>query len=152
MRLILEYAEWLKTLSEKSSDPTAIELDWYGKAKGEMISPTAKFVDGPSKIIGIMEPVGEAGSLTLSFGQKALRGGGWAKQTPPKPTPPDTKKSEPIVIPSVDFKGTDFPFPDNIITPNWEKSTAAKQAFDDMIKNMIAYFSLSEELALKNFG
>jgi hypothetical protein len=149
MSNILRYQAWLnENLIVEADD---LIINWKGKLTGPF-NPT--IIKGSKPILGIGQKKGERGAKALISGSAAKRGSIWGSVTPPKSTPPVSTKPQAaptIITPSVDFKGTDFPYPDNIITPNWTVAQTAKVLFDGFITNLVAYFKLDATQAKNNF-
>ena len=151
MANILRYQNWLSENRIFEQD-ASLFIDWRGKLSGKF--PKLGLAGSGQRIIGIAEKSGKEGALGISFGSAAKRGSKWSSVTPPKSTPAVTTQPQvapPTVTPSVDFKGTDFPYPDNIITPNWTVAQTAKVLFDGFITNLVDYFSLDAAQAKNNF-
>lgn len=143
MSKILRYQTWLNENILFEDDSLAI--DWKGKLTGPF--------DLTKSMIGIGEKKGP-NALGISTGSNAKSPLKWSAITPPKSTPPVTtapQSTPPTFVPSVDFKGTDFPYPDNIITPNWTIAQGAKAMFDGFIINLVEYFKLDPVQAKTNF-
>jgi hypothetical protein len=154
MANILRYQNWLNEnrIFEDDADPS-LYIDWKGKMSGPF--PALGIVDGDGKtIIGIGAKHKTGEDAKMRFGSTALRNAKWAVVNQPKSTPATTtppQAAPPTITPSVDFKGTDFPYPDNIITPNWTVAQAAKVLFDGFITNLVDYFKLDSTQAKNNF-
>jgi len=152
MANILRYQSWLNENRIFEADESLF-IDWRGKLSGTF--PKLGLAgDGKQRIIGIGAKSGKEGALGISFGSAAKRGTKWSVIAPPKSTPPvatTPQLAPPTITPSVDFKGTDFPYPDNIITPNWTVAQAAKTLFDGFIINLVDYFKLDPTQAKNNF-
>jgi hypothetical protein len=151
MANILRYQTWLNENRIFEADDSLF-IDWRGKLSGKF--PKLGLAGSGQRIIGIAEKSGKEGAVGMSFGAAASRGLKWSALTPPKTTPPvatTPKVNPPIITPSVDFKGTDFPYPDNIITPNWTVAQTAKTLFDGFITNLVDYFKLDLAKAKANF-
>jgi len=151
MAQILRYQNWLNENKIFEADESLF-IDWRGKLSGKF--PKLGLAGDGKRIIGIGQKSGKAGAMGITFGSAAKRGTKWTVITPPKSTPPATKpptSTPPTITPSVDFKGADFPYPDNIITPDWTKSPSAKAAFDELIRNITDYFSLDLTKAKASF-
>ena len=151
MANILRYQTWLNE-NQIFEEDSSLYIDWRGKDSGPF---TKLGLAGEGKrIIGIGEKSGREGAYGMSFGSAAKRGTKWSVITPPSSTPPvvtQPQAAPPTITPSVDFKGTDFPYPDNIITPNWTVAQAAKTLFDGFITNLVDYFKLDPVQAKNNF-
>lgn len=151
MAQILRYQNWLNENRIFEADESLF-IDWRGKLSGKF--PKLGLAGDGKRIIGIGEKSGKDGAMGITFGSAAKRGTKWSVVTPPKSTPPAStppQSAPPTITPSVDFKGTDFPYPDNIITPNWTVAQAAKTLFDGFITNLVEYFSLDPVQAKANF-
>ena len=149
MAQILRYQNWLNENQIFEADD--LFINWKGKLTGPF-NPT--LINGSKPILGIGQKKGERGAKALISGSAAKRGSVWGAVTPPKSTPPVTtnpQSSPTVITPSVDFKGSDFPYPDNIITPNWTVAQTAKVLFDGFITNLVAYFKLDVTQAKNNF-
>jgi hypothetical protein len=148
MSNILRYQAWLN--ENRIFEDDSLYIDWRGKLSG----PMPKLGEATKNIIGVGIKSGKAGAKTITFGSAASNGMKWATITPPKSTPSVTTPPQgtpPVITPSVDFKGTDFPYPDNIITPNWTVAQSAKTLFDGFITNLVDYFKLDLTKAKANF-
>jgi hypothetical protein len=151
MAQILRYQNWLSE-NKIFEQNDSLFIDWRGKLSGKF--PKLGLAGNVQRIIGIAEKSGKDGALGITFGAAAKRGSTWSSVTPPKSTPAVTTQPQaapPTITPSVDFKGTDFPYPDNIITPNWAVAQTAKVLFDGFITNLVDYFSLDATQAKNNF-
>lgn len=154
MANILRYQNWLNEnrLFEDELDPT-LYIDWNGKMSGPF--PALGVVDGDGKtIVGIGAKHKTGQDAVMRFGSTALRNSKWAVVNQPKSTPTTSTPPQivpPTITPSVDFKGTNFPYPDNMITPDWNIAKDAKTLFDAFIKNMVDYFTLDQIQAKNNF-
>ena len=151
MANILRYQNWLNENRIFEADESLF-IDWRGKLSGPF--PKLGLAGNGKRIIGIGAKSGRDGALGISFGSAAKLGTKWSIVTPPKTTPPvvtTPQVTPPTITPSVDFKGTDFPYPDNIITPNWTVAQTAKTLFDGFITNLVDYFKLDLAKAKANF-
>ena len=151
MANILRYQNWLNE-NRIFEEDNSLFIDWRGKLSGKF--PKLGLAGSGQRIIGIGTKSGRDGALGISFGSAAKLGTKWSVLTPPKTTPPVATAPQvapPIITPSVDFKGTDFPYPDNIITPNWTVAQTAKTLFDGFITNLVDYFKLDLAKAKTNF-
>jgi hypothetical protein len=149
MAQILRYQNWLN--ENRIFEADDLFINWKGKLTGPF---NPDLIKGAKPILGIGQKKGERGAKALISGSAAKRGSVWGAVTPPKSTPPVVAKPQlapPTITPSVDFKGTDFPYPDNIITPNWTVAQAAKVLFDGFITNLVDYFKLDATQAKNNF-
>ena len=144
------YQNWLNEnlIFEKDN---GLYVDWKGSLAGKF-SITG---DGEGKsIIGIFRKKGNSDAFVLRLGSAASKGLSWSNVTPPDSTPPVNKKPQfipPTITPSLDFEGTNFPYPDNIITPNWTGAKEAKANFDVFIVGVVGYFKLDPVQAKNNF-
>ena len=150
MANILMYQNWLNEnlIFEKNN---SLYTDWKGSRSGPFLifPPVEK-----RAIIGIGAKNGKPDAFVLVQGAGGSKLSAWSKVTPPASTPPVNKKPQivpPAVIPSLDFEGKNFPYPDNIITPNWTGAKEAKVEFDDFIILLIEYFKLDPVQAKNNF-
>ena len=151
MSNILRYQTWLNENRIFEADESLF-IDWRGKLSGTF--PKLGLAGDGKRIIGIGAKSGKEGAIGITFGSAAKRGTKWSVITPPKSTPPvatTPQLTQPTITPSVDFKGTDFPYPDNIITPNWTVAQGAKTLFDGFIINLVDYFKLDPVQAKNNF-
>jgi hypothetical protein len=159
MSKILRYTSWLNEQKNRgqlvevsNGDGDLPAIDWKGKLTGAFFNTADEFGAGPIFGIGIKK--GKPDSIVMMLGAAAKRGLKWGAYTPPTSTQPTTapaKPTPPTITPSVDFKGTDFPYPDNIITPDWSKFPSAKAAFDELVKGLIDYFTLDVNKAKTAF-
>lgn len=149
MRLILDYKDWTAASLNSLNENDGLTFDWKGKSSGQIGA-----IFNGQIITGIFEKPGKPGAMEMQLGSAAKRGLAWKTLTPPSQTVtvPEPKKTPPQQLPSVDLSGADFPFPDNIITPNWPTAPAAKAKFDMLITNLVDYFTASPEKAKQNFG
>jgi hypothetical protein len=151
MSNILRYQTWLNENRIFEAD-SSLFIDWKGKLSGAF--PKLGLAGEGKRIIGIGAKSGKEDAMGITFGSAANRGTKWSVITPPKSTPPvatTPQLTPPTITPSVDFKGTDFPYPDNIITPNWTIAQGAKTLFDGFIINLVDYFKLDPTQAKNNF-
>jgi hypothetical protein len=151
MSNILRYQTWLNENRIFEAD-SSLFIDWKGKLSGAF--PKLGLAGEGKRIIGIGAKSGKEDAMGITFGSAAKRGTKWSVITPPKSTPPvatTPQLTPPTITPSVDFKGTDFPYPDNIITPNWTIAQGAKTLFDGFIINLVDYFKLDPTQAKNNF-
>ena len=150
MANILMYQNWLNEnliFEKNNSDYT----DWKGSRSGQFLifPPFDKLA-----IIGIGAKQGKRDAFVLAPGANYSKALKWSKVTPPDSTPPVNKKPQfipPTITPSLDFEGTNFPYPDNIITPNWTGAKEAKANFDVFIVGVVGYFKLDPVQAKNNF-